>query len=159
MRSKFLIASDSSESSINATRYVARLLGKNHDVSITFFHVLSSIPPALLESGSLEGEMELESEKEHWEEAQHKIECNCFEPMIEILRKAGFQEEQIQIKHFAPLPGFDVAHAILEECERGDYDTVVMGKRGMSRIKRFLIGSVTEKVVRHAKGMAVWVIE
>lgn len=159
MNSNILLAVDSSASSTKAVLYVANLLGNNRNISITLFHVLPPMPPDLLESGTLEGETELKSERKHWEEAEHKIECKCFEPMIDTLKQAGFHKERIQTKHFVPLPGFDVAHAILEECELENYDTVVMGKRGMSRIERFLIGSVTDKVVRHAKGMAVWVIE
>ena len=159
MKTKILLALDSSESSVNAARYVADLLGNNQNVSVTLFHVLRCIPPELLEVGSLQEEEELHRKKRAWEESQYKTECKFFEPIIDILKQAGFNEEQFDTKHFAPLPGFDVANAILEECESGDYDTLVMGKRGLSRIGYFLIGSVTEKVVRHAKGMAVWVVE
>ena len=159
MKSKILLAIDGSGASIKAARYVASLLGSNHNVSVTLFHVLTTVPPDLLEAGTLEGEEENKHREGAWEEAEHEIECKCLEPVIDILKQTGFREEQIQRKHFAPLPGFDVAHVILKECERGDYDTVVLGKRGTSRIGYFLIGGVTEKVVRHSKGMAVWIIE
>jgi nucleotide-binding universal stress UspA family protein len=159
MNSNILLAVDSSESSMKAVRYVAGLLGNNHDISVTLFHALPPVPPALMESGTLQEADEIHRKEAAWEEAEHKIECKCLEPMIDILKQAGFREEQIQTKHSAPPPEFDVAHVILEECEEGDYDTVVMGKRGMSRVKSFLVGSVTEKVFRHSKGMAVWVIE
>lgn len=159
MKTNILLALDSSESSISAARYVGNLLGNNQNVSVTLFHVFRCVPPELLEAGSLEDVEELHRKKQAWEESQHNIECTCFDPIIEILQQAGFREEQFHTKHFAPLPGCDVANAILEECESGDYDTLVMGKRGLSPIGYFLIGSVTEKVVRHAKGMAVWVVE
>lgn len=159
MKSNILLAVDCSESSIKAVHYVAGLLGNNHDISVTLFHVLLPVPPELLESGTLQEADEINRKEAAWEEAEREIECKCLEPMIDILKEAGFSEEQIQTKHSAPLPEFDVAHAILEECETGDYDTIVMGKRGMSRVKSFLVGSVTEKVFRHSKGMAVWVIE
>ncbi len=109
MKTKILLALDSSESSANAARYVADLLGNNPDVSVTVFHVLRCIPPELLEVGSLQEEEELHRKKQEWEESQRKIECKFFEPIIEILKQAGFSDEQCHIKHFAPLPGFDVA--------------------------------------------------
>ncbi len=159
MNSNILLAVDSSTSSIKAVLYVANLLENNHDVSVTLFHVLPSVPHDLFRSGTLQVENEINRKKAAWEEAEHKIECKCLEPMIDTLKQAGFSEDQIHAKHAAPLPEFDVAHVILEECEEGEYDTVVMGKHGMSRVTSFLVGSVTEKVVRHSKGMAVWVIE
>ena len=36
------------------------------------------------------------------------------------------------------------------EANEGRYDLIVMGSRGLSEIKGFLIGGVTNKVVRHA---------
>lgn len=43
------------------------------------------------------------------------------------------------------------AEAILKTVEKGDVDLVVMGTSGKHGLDRFLLGSVTEKVVRSAK--------
>ena len=51
-----------------------------------------------------------------------------------------------------------VARAILEEARTGEYGSIVIGRRGLSRTERFLFGSVSNKVVQQAKGMAVWVV-
>ena len=66
MKSSFLLAVDSSDSSIRAARYVANLLGNNHNVFVTLFHVLRSVPPDLLEAGTLEEEDEI-NRKQHEE--------------------------------------------------------------------------------------------
>jgi nucleotide-binding universal stress UspA family protein len=52
----------------------------------------------------------------------------------------------------------DAARAILQEARSGGYGSIVIGRRGISRTERFLFGSVSNKVVQHAKGMAVWVV-
>ncbi len=159
MKIKILLALDSSEYSLKAADYVANLLGKNPDVSIRLFHVLHNIPPSYLEYGTIDQKRELDSAKTKWEESEHSVDCKCTEPVIETMKEAGFRDDQIKEKHFAPTQGEDVAQAILDECAKGGYDTLVMGKRGKSAHKTFLKGSVTEKVVRYAKGIAVWVIE
>ncbi len=41
------------------------------------------------------------------------------------------------------------AEEIIEEAESGKYDLVIMCTHGMSAKKRFLLGSVTNKVVQH----------
>ena len=43
-----------------------------------------------------------------------------------------------------------VAEEIVRLGEEGNYDYIVVGTRGMSGFKRMLIGSVAEKIVRHA---------
>ncbi len=39
---------------------------------------------------------------------------------------------------------------IILQADKGDYDFILIGHRGMSNVKRFFIGSVAAKVVRHA---------
>ena len=45
----------------------------------------------------------------------------------------------------------DPAVEILNEANGGDYDLVIMRTHGMGATKRFLMGSVTNKVVHHIK--------
>lgn len=56
-------------------------------------------------------------------------------------------------------PHSRVASSILGEAERGDYDAVVVGRRGLSNVEEFLLGSVSSKVIHHLKGRTVWVAE
>lgn len=41
-------------------------------------------------------------------------------------------------------------HMILEAAERENVDLIVMGNRGFSKIKRFFVGSVTQRVISEA---------
>jgi len=43
------------------------------------------------------------------------------------------------------------AEQILDYAEKNDIDLIVMGTQGLTGIKRFLIGSVAENVIRHSK--------
>ncbi len=43
------------------------------------------------------------------------------------------------------------AEQILDYAENNDIDLIVMGTQGLTGIKRFLIGSVAENVIRHSK--------
>lgn len=42
------------------------------------------------------------------------------------------------------------AEHILQEMEQGDYDLIVIGARGRSRLTRFLLGSVSFRIVQHS---------
>lgn len=44
----------------------------------------------------------------------------------------------------------DYADEILEVAEHDDVDMIVMGRRGLGRVREALLGSVTQKVLHHA---------
>ena len=71
-----------------------------------------------------------------------------------ILRKAanllqgkGIQENKIKkmMKKGSP------AEDICEEAEKNNYDLIIMANKGAGRVKRFLLGSTSDRVVRHAE--------
>jgi nucleotide-binding universal stress UspA family protein len=44
----------------------------------------------------------------------------------------------------------DPSHVLLDEAERGGYDLLVVGNKGMTGASRFFLGSVPNKVSHHA---------
>ena len=52
---------------------------------------------------------------------------------------------KIQVKETAGDPPVE----IIEEAEKGEYDLIIMRTHGMNAKKRFMLGSVTDKVVHH----------
>ena len=48
--------------------------------------------------------------------------------------------------------------AILAEIREADYDTVVLGRRGVSKKEEYIFGSVSHKLVREVAEISVWVV-
>lgn len=63
----------------------------------------------------------------------------------ERLREVGVEHVQIDRAE-----GGDPAEAIIDLAERIGADLIVVGNKGVSGIRRFLLGSVAQKVVAHA---------
>ena len=63
---------------------------------------------------------------------------------------ALFKEENIPVDHKL-IEHADPAETILEEAETGNYDLIVMGHCGLEEKEKPHLGSVAEKVSRHAK--------
>ena len=55
--------------------------------------------------------------------------------------------------------GTSIARDILQVQQQGDFGTLVIGRRGVSRAEEFLFGSVTTKVTHLAKDCTVWVVQ
>jgi len=66
-------------------------------------------------------------------------------------------DERITLRLLSPEG--KAADAILREMETGGYGTVVMGKRGLSRIKRMLLGSVSAAVLHGLTDQSIVMID
>jgi nucleotide-binding universal stress UspA family protein len=74
----------------------------------------------------------------------------------EMLMVAGLNESQISKK---VVDGSrSAASDIVVEARSNDYGTIVMGRRGISGVKEFFMGSVTSKVLQDCAGMAAWIV-
>jgi nucleotide-binding universal stress UspA family protein len=72
------------------------------------------------------------------------------------LEAEGFAPEQITTQIIKGV--VSRAAAIAEEAKRGNYGTIVLGRRGQSSVKDFFIGRVTNKVIVAARQHSVWVV-
>lgn len=66
----------------------------------------------------------------------------------ELLLEKGLEAELLE-------PTGDPAMTIERVAEEGDFDTVVVGSRGLNLMSRVLMGSVSEHVATHAKATVV----
>lgn len=128
-----LACSDLSENSVPALRHAAHY-AKTHATKVTLLHVRDPhpfIPPQALipEEGAHTTEQELLSDLEKLRD--------------ELM--AGIDVELALVADHSP------ARAVVEYADDHDVDLIVMGSHGRGRIEHWLIGSVAERVVRHAK--------
>lgn len=131
---KILIAMDDSEDSLEAIEYAGHMIGKGQKV--TLFNVLTT-----------EREIEIAKKKVEGLLAQAKGH----------LQDTGIDENDIEIKVAIKKKG--VAEDILEEVKKGEYGSVILGKRGVSKAHKLLFGSISNYIVQHAKDCGVWVID
>lgn len=79
------------------------------------------------------------------------------EKIYETANKNNFMDKVVKLyenegieTNFKVIEG-DAASEIIDEAEKGEYDLVIMETHSMKENKRFLLGSVTNKVVHHIK--------
>ena len=160
---RILLAVDESESSHRVVQYVGALLRRTPDVAVTLFHVLKPMPRELLEHGGSENpaaeaqlSVQLRGEQEAWIRKERESECHVLRKACETLTQSGFDTGRVALKFGHE---DDIAGNILEEARSGRHETIVVGRHGTSRIKQIFGGGVTDKLLRDAKGFAIWVVE
>jgi nucleotide-binding universal stress UspA family protein len=155
---KYLVAMDGSDEAMRAVDYVGTILAGS-DCTVTLFHALRgfeflslAFEGAFVPSPEVLGGDEIKAEFQRAEEAIKTV-CNQAQDRLE---QAGLKREQIKTKIVAG--GASRAKAIVEEAENEGYSTIVVGRRGLSRVEEFFMGRVSSKVLQLAKEMAVWVV-
>jgi nucleotide-binding universal stress UspA family protein len=73
------------------------------------------------------------------------------------LVEAGFSPKNVAIRIRKKKAG--IARDVVKEAKRGKYDTVVMGRRGLTGIKQFIAGSVTNKMFQFAQNVTLIIVE
>ncbi len=139
MFGRLLVPVDGSEAGERAAA-VAGELARRFDSRITLLHV-QHIPESILTASSLAGLVTLpEIAAEAMEEGAREI----LRAAREVLHLPDDRvTERILLGH--------PAETIARLSEEGECDLIVMGRRGLSGIRGFLLGSVSDSVVHHAK--------
>jgi nucleotide-binding universal stress UspA family protein len=145
---KILLALDGSEGAMEAVDYVGKTVGGS-DFEVSLIHVIRG-GEALKSGYHL-----IVPTNEYIEEARGHISAN-FEEAKSRLIELGFKPNQISTKIITGV--YSRAVAIFEEAKEGGYGTIVVGRRGLSKVREFFMGRVSNKLIQLAKGQAVWVV-
>jgi len=156
MGKRILVAFDDSDNAMRAVEFVAQFFTPEHE--ITLFSVLPDTA-TLCEMYSPELTPYFLSQRDAFcsiEDKKKDLVEKAIKEGKELLRKVGFEEKNITIKMETQKKG--VAKDIINEADSG-YDTVILGRRGLSGIKEFILGSVSQKVLHSAKNVSVLLVD
>ncbi len=156
MEKKLLIAFDDSEFSMRAVETVADSFTNDYLVTI-----LSIIPDTAAVCSMYSPELTPHFMAEQgvfcaMEDKSKDLLQSAQEKARKLLIEKGFKEENIVLKLERTRKG--VARDIIEEAMSG-YTIIAMGRRGLSGIKEFFLGSVSQKVVNSVKNMSILVVD
>ena len=147
---KILIGFDGSESAFKAVDSVCELMvSAERDVMLC--HVVRSLNIFLQDQmifGTEEEKMWLDETRRELDPAILKAEQKLID--------AGFHPGRT----FKQVLENKVTRAggIIQAAREGQYGTIVVGRRGLSRVQEFIMGRVSRKVLHMGKEMTVWVI-
>ncbi len=156
---KILLCMDNSEGAMRAVDYVAEIMDGRPNLEVTLFHAMRGLnvfQEVFGKSFGSEKEKEWRAEMERELEEAEKALKSVFEEAGTRLQKAGLDASRIRqmiVKGVTSRAG-----AILEEAKRGEIGTIVIGRRGLSKVKEFFMGRVSNKVIQMAREKTVWIV-
>ncbi len=156
MEKKILIAIDDSENAMRGVEFVAKSF--TADYRVTLFSVVLDTP-AICDLNSPSLTPYFMSQKAAFcelEDQKKDLMTKAIRGARELLLKAGFEEDNITVKIEDKKKG--VARALIDEAHSG-YDLIVLGRRGLSGIKEFFLGSISQKVLQSAKGVSILIVD
>lgn len=121
--SKILVAYDGSKYAQKALNYAVQL-GEKYKSKITLLSVVQTMLTKIQE----------EAAKSIGERVVSEAESHV---------KGVSTDKKVEVGH--------PAKTIIDFAKEGDYDLIVLGSRGLNPVKRFVLGSVSDKVARHAQ--------
>jgi len=153
---KILLAVDDSPCSMKAVEFVASLLG-GHGYEAHIFHAIPGL-------GAINFELP-EVNKPKFPKIENLNNCveafrtkitQQFQFIKKMVLESGFEFEKISEKIISGVPSR--SQAIIKEAEACGCGTIVVGRRGISKIEAFFMGRVGHKVIYGGKKFTVWVV-
>ena len=156
MGQKILVALDDSMNAMRTIAFITQTFSPSEN-DITLFSVLPDTA-ALCDMNSPELTPYFLSQHSNFcqlEERKKQLVNEALKQAKDILVNAGFNKDRIRLKVQVKKRG--IARDIIEEAHSG-YSIVVMGRRGLSGIKEFMLGSVSQKVIHSVKDISVLIV-
>ncbi|WP_319586408.1 universal stress protein [uncultured Desulfobulbus sp.] len=152
MEKTILVAVDGSVYSSNSLDYLAKFFGPDRSLAIHLLSVVSSggggkdwmfdVDPH--RSQSPESEKRAHSARKQLKDAEERLVRN------------GFARERIESRvKFAS----GISAAIREEAERGNYDSVLIGRRGLGAMGSMFFGSTSGELIEKCHKVPLWIID
>ena len=157
MPQKILIALDGSEISSRIVEFAAKTVSENSAITlfsvVTNVDLLCELDPPFIKGFAPKQYSDycrtIQDEKRRFLEETLQAGRQRF-------LDAGFKAESISTK--IEIMNNDIALTIIEEARTG-YDLIVLGRRGHSGLKKFLFGSVSQKVLQAVEDISVLIVE
>ena len=130
MYKRIVVSVDGSENSLRAVEQVAHLAKLIDDVKIDVVSVIAI---------DVYSDMVYDPIEAHGDTQRELIQ-----PALDLLKEAGAEPESVLL-HGRP------ADEIVRYAESEGADLLVIGSRGLNALQEFTIGSVSHKVIKHAK--------
>lgn len=155
MKKKLLVATDGSMQARQALNYAAGYMGMGADCHCTLINVHPIMSQYLIDEARTDATLRSSLKKVH--ERHHAESERMLTKSKDDLLHHGISEDDIDIISHERTLG--LAKDILEYGRKHQYDVIVAGRRGLSRVQKLFMGSATSKLVEYSERQTLWIVD
>jgi nucleotide-binding universal stress UspA family protein len=152
MEKTILVAIDGSVYSGNSLDYLIKLFGADHSLHL---HLLSVAPSGGGGKDWMFDVDPLRSQLPETEKRERTARKHLKDAADRLLRN-GFTLERIQTKVKI---ASSIGCAIREEAEHGQYDSVIIGRRGLGAVGNMFFGSTSGELIEKCHKVPLWIVD
>jgi nucleotide-binding universal stress UspA family protein len=145
---RVLIAIDGSESAMRAVKFAGNLLKDDH----CHIKIVSILRNEIVLKKILKKAPEVEESFNH----EEKMISDIIEKSRSQLMGLGIAPEAIEVEIIKDADSR--AFAIVQAASSGNFSTIIIGRRGVSRIREFVIGRVSNRILHLGREFGVWIV-
>lgn len=145
---KILIAVNDSDDALRAVQYVGNVVRDVESASVYLLSVYPDPPPDYYDKGGT---------LEAYSEIMHDQAGSAIKLAISQLNQSGLPNSAIT-SHIQLADGKTISQIILDAITEHGCNTLVVGKRGISKNEEFLFGSISNTLARKTKGFTTWIV-
>jgi nucleotide-binding universal stress UspA family protein len=93
----------------------------------------------------------------HSQQSGEKLSSQMFDLPMDYFLEAGFSSDQVSFEVMENEK--NPTHCIINKAREGNYGTIVIGRRGLSALKKAILNRVGNKIFKNAENHVVWIVE
>ena len=149
---KILVAFDGSEGALKCVDFTGSMFGHS-DMEIMLCHVIRPLSIFQKEYGQIFSE----DEEAVWLKSNMEKIGPAMEKARNVLMDKGVGSDRISSQVITDVPSR--ALGIVEKARADNFGTIMIGRRGLSRVEEFFIGRVSKKVINMTKKRTIWIVK
>ena len=143
-----LLCIDSNVNSDRAVEYVAKFAARLEKIQICLLHVYPAPPPDYFVKGGTH---------DAYTNRREQRAIKLLDRATEILSASGVSASRLS-RIVCMVEGKSISQQVLDIRKRGNFGTVVTGKRGISKAEEFLFGSISNALAHQSKEFTTWIV-
>jgi nucleotide-binding universal stress UspA family protein len=163
---RLMVVVDGAPGTKRTVDYVARMIGRQRGFHVYLLHLLPPMPAELLEFGGAEDpreeqkmQAELQRDQQAWIASVREQAKPALEEAIKALLYAGLARHEIDLEYSDPMDDQDARAAVLSQARADRCQTIVLGHDAPFWFRELAGGHLTERLLRHANEVTIWVVQ
>lgn len=154
MEKHLLLAIGDDQSSLQAVRFANHFFGRKQAIRLTLLYIAPQPPAVYLDDRDV---YHRKRWTEDWKRGQEHRAQELLDQGRAVLVDSGFSADRVSIRFL--FSQYGSAKDLIQECAKGSFDALVLGRRGLSRFEELFVDSVTRRIINEELSFPIWVCQ